>query len=101
MSVNTTDLSKARAQLQARARGIWDQKNPSYSLGEQGGNALANITLLATLLDRKEEDVVLVYLLKHVLSVVSAVQRGDSGGEAAGERLADILNYLVMLEALL
>ena len=80
-------------------------KAEEYSRGE---DRLQNFREIAAFLDCQPEDVVLMYLLKHIQSIALAVQDGVytwrwhvEEGEGLKQRIADARNYLLLLAAAL
>ncbi len=84
---------------------ILDWKRGEYSPDE---DRLLNFRQVASLLGQRPSEVALVYLLKHIQSIILAVRSGDyvwawegEGGEGLKQRIADARNYLLLLAACL
>ena len=92
-------------EFEAQEEAILDWKAEEYSSGE---DRLQNFREVALFLGCRPEDVVLMYLLKHIQSIALAVREGQldwkwetEGGEGLKQRIADSRNYLLLLAAAL
>lgn len=92
-------------EFEAQEEAILDWKAEEYSSGE---DRLQNFREIALFLDCQPEDVVLMYLLKHIQSIALAVREGNylwawetEGREGLKQRVADARNYLLLLAAAL
>ena len=80
-----------------RVRAVRESGQKEYA--RASGNVFANFDRLAALLDTSREEVILVYLVKHLDGVVSHVRGHRSQREHVSGRFADLHAYLLLLEA--
>ena len=71
-----------------------------------GADRLMNFRQIAELMDIKMSEVALLYLMKHIQSIVLAVKEDKvkwvwetEGGEGTKQRISDARNYLILLAA--
>jgi hypothetical protein len=105
--MKSKDFMEARQELERRCLGVLADRGPQYAGPEKGGDRLANFKLIAELLGNFRVNpadpkvVLMVYMLKHICSVLSYLGGTPEGQEAIEGRLVDIRNYVDLLYALL
>lgn len=105
--MNSKDFMNARAGLNSKCNEILEDRGPAYAGANEQGDRFANFKLIANLFgnfDVNPNDpkaVLMVYLLKHVFSVLAFIGQGTEGDEKIEGRLADIRNYVDLLYALI
>lgn len=82
------------AEFFGRCMGILDRKGADY---EVAGDAMKEITQLAEQLSITPEQVLWVYMYKHLSALLNYLQRGALQTESARERLRDIANYCALM----
>ena len=92
-----TELNDLMDKVFKDASALLKSKNTTYSKGESDG--LSNFKCVAGSLETSPLKVWATYYLKHHLSVMAYIRRGDES-EPIEERALDIINYMVMLVAL-
>jgi len=100
------DFLAARLTFNRKCLDVLEDRGPQYA-GSDDGDRLANFKLIARLLGNFHVDpsdpktVLVVYMLKHICSVLSYLGGTPEGQEAIEGRLVDIRNYVDLLYALL
>jgi len=77
-----------------RCLGILDRKGADY---EVAGDALKEITQLAEQLQITPEQVLWVYMYKHLAALLNWLQRGGRHTDTVFERLCGIANYCALM----
>ena len=104
--MKTDDFIIARLTLENKCRDVLVDRGPQYA-GPDDGDRLANFKLIAGLLGNfhvnpaDPKTVLVVYMLKHIFSVLSYLGGTPEGQEKIEGRLVDIRNYVDLLYALL
>jgi len=77
-----------------RCQAILDRKGADYTVA---GDALKEITQLAEQLSITPEQVLWVYMYKHLSALLNWLQAGALQSEDVSERLVDIANYCALM----
>lgn len=78
-----------------RCQVILNRKGADYTVA---GDALLEITQVAEQLKITPEQVLWVYMCKHLSALLKWLQEGELITETIGERLCDIANYCALLD---
>jgi len=78
-----------------------DAKRIEYTEGHFEENVLWNFESVATKLGLTSIQVLSVYLLKHISSLLNYFKDGTTYSEPITERIKDIINYLILLVCML
>lgn len=100
------DLNNVVDEFQAQSADLLRKKGGEYATDD---DRLKNFRQVADLIGLDPEAVCMTYLLKHMQSLSQSIQTGDrpwawrdeDGGEALKQRIADAINYLYLLAAIL
>lgn len=96
----------ARQTLDDKCFAVLEDRGPQYA-GPGNGDRLANFKLIAGLLGNFKvnpadpKTVLVIYMLKHIFSVLSYLGGTPEGQEKLEGRLVDIRNYVDLLYALM
>lgn len=83
-----------------RARfAMCDAKSVEYTRGSD--NRHANFERIGAMLGRPTQEIILVYMQKHLDSIFHCIRTGSVGVEALDGRIDDVQNYLDLLRATL
>jgi len=97
--MNHKDFTKFLTELQEHQTKVLLGKNAEYAPGE---DKLENFKVGARISGKKPQEVLWMYALKHLASVMDLVDgKLTYTPELAQEKLGDLRNYLVLLEALM
>ena len=75
-----------------------DAKGEAYAHSE---DRFDNFNRIAGYLDLSREQVLLVYLMKHIDGIISGVNYNKDGGEGIPSRIDDAIVYLELLQGML
>jgi len=104
--MKSKDFLAARLTFNRKCLDVLEDRGPQYA-GPDEGDRLANFKLIAGLLGNfhvnpaDPKTVLVVYMLKHIFSVLSYLGGTPEGQEKIEGRLVDIRNYVDLLYALL
>lgn len=117
---NTADLQGAQADLETLTKfltgymgdqvfakrfaaciDLIKRKNADYSQGEQKGDRIAAFRRMAKDINLRMEQVWAVFAQKHWGAVMKFIKDGKVESEPIGERVNDLINYFVLLGAIL
>jgi len=75
-----------------------DAKGEAYAHSK---DRFDNFNRIAEYLDLSREQVLLVYLMKHIDGIISSVNYGKDGGEGIDGRINDAVTYLELLQGMI
>lgn len=95
------ELEKIADNLVGDSMKLMGLKNSDYTCGKADEDALFNFNFISNTVDQSPMVVWSIYFLKHVLAVIKYTKSGFVESEGIKGRLMDIINYAILLYALI
>tara|TARA_A100001391_G_scaffold171638_1_gene133013 strand:- start:126 stop:452 length:327 start_codon:yes stop_codon:yes gene_type:complete len=95
------DFEKFRSDFIDEAFSLSDKKRIEYTEGNAKDNVLWNFEDIANKLNLEPEDILAVYLNKHISSLNNYFKDKKVYSESIQGRVCDIVNYLILFLAML
>ena len=97
-NMSRKDMALLMREIIEDVEGARDGGQEEYARNED--NAFANFERIGAWLGRSREEVLMVYLLKHVDGIISWVDGNDSQREDVTGRITDAITYLCLLRGM-
>ena len=83
-------------------KNIQIEKGREYTIDDGSGKAdkFANFRIIGKIMNLNPKKVLMIYMLKHVFSIITYVLYGQEGSEGLKSRCQDLVNYTIMLWAM-
>tara|TARA_R100001463_G_scaffold50443_1_gene100671 strand:+ start:1857 stop:2183 length:327 start_codon:yes stop_codon:yes gene_type:complete len=95
------EYQKLRDTFLKETLALSDSKRIEYTEGNHNDNVLWNFENIATKLNLNPFQILSVYLYKHISSLFNYFKDGKEHSEPITGRISDIINYLLLLIAML
>lgn len=95
------ELEKIAQGLYGDSLDLLGVKNSDYTAGKAQKDALYNFHFIAGAMDQSKFTVWSIYFMKHVMAVLKFCKTGFVESQGIKERILDIINYAILLYALI
>ena len=99
--MNKKEYDKLRTKFIEETLSLSDTKRIEYTEGNHNDNVLWNFDSISSNLGIAPIEVLSVYLSKHISSLFSYFKTRKTYSEPIEERVKDIINYLLLMEAMI